>query len=158
VTPTELRDLDAEVQRKVFGSTDLRRLPVYHSPDCGSKMIGYQEWLADWCYLPAYEHDEKGDQFCEVVPAYSGDIAAAFRLLEYIPAGSCRFHRVENRWTVIIHPKPWSQYGSMGFNSDPGRVEVEDESLPVAICKAALLAAGSQPVPAGTVGHPNGNS
>jgi hypothetical protein len=91
----EEEPLDVQVQRVVFGSEDIRMLPVFTSPADGSKHVA-SELAASfvksaWCYLPKYDHDEKGDEFCEPIPPYSTDIADAWKIVEMMR---------ENEWTV----------------------------------------------------------
>lgn len=149
MTAEELRALDVEIHRKVFGFKDLRRLPVGISPDCGNREIfdsvGMFDAELDWCYLPKYDHDEKGDDFCRVVPAYSSDIAAAWEVVEKLCAmPGCRGVEVENAAT---------QCGSWGcavwwkdevtFVLVPA-YQTLSPTAPLAICRAALKAVAKE--------------
>lgn len=84
MTKQELRLIDVKIHRTIFGFTDIRLLMATHTQD-GCVLVNsvppdadLSNAVFDWCYLPVYDHAEKGDIFCRLVPAYSTDIGAAW--------------------------------------------------------------------------------
>lgn len=158
MTTEELRALDVEIHRRVFGFTDIRRLVVSHGQD-GVVLCGLDEnemrWreehpdecddshARDWCYLPKYDHDETGDIFCNLIPAYSTDMRAAWEVVEKLTEGEyvkvrceqshyhgdyCTIsaaHESQRDATSLVKQDVFGEWG---------------ETMPQAICLAALKA------------------
>lgn len=148
MTETELREVDAKIHRDVFGSTDIRTLPTYFSPDCGNPMIAEPGWagaVPDLWYLPTYDHDETSDIFCRYVPRYSTDIAAAWRVVEalaegeYVKVYACESHYHGSSCTVIAADVTQQSPDDLVRRT----AVVMAESVPLAICLAALKATAS---------------
>lgn len=137
----ELREVDAQVHREVFGFSDIRRLPTFVSPDSGERMVDGTGMMqnetflgsVEWCYLPRYDHDEKGDEFCEVVPDYHDDMGCAWEIVEHLQAQG---HAV--RLSNKTHVSFWWVYVYANDAAEPFDAVAQDESAPLAICRAAL--------------------
>lgn len=155
------REMDAEIARLVFGY-ELKRCGVYDSPDDGRACV------CAFCEFPDNELSCPGDRFdhredwcyvegngLDVVPAYSTDVAAAFTVIE-------KLKRTEYQgWGDTV-----MAWGNFGDDPTPRagaqmcypaklswRVRIDDEktgrgaeayadTLPLAICRAALDAVG----------------
>jgi len=107
VSDDVLREVDREVARAVMGWTEFERVADEHGERMGLRPDGYRDF----------------------VPRYSGDVAAAWKVVERIIAqGGCpeyRFSEGEHFWRFL---SPWR--GSVAFDVASSAAE--------AICRAAL--------------------
>ena len=125
------RKLDAEIAKTVFGynvvgtkSGAKNSTHVYYTIE--------EPWWGDFA----------GDmQLMNAVPCYSTDIAAAMEVFQYLRDSGkwCCLNILSDYkycWTVSLKEE------TIGTFNPPHRVviSVDDESLPVAICRAALKA------------------
>ena len=137
VSDEELRKLDAEIAVEVMGLNRLKKLTVYYDPECGHPTVAGDETFTafhahqDWCYLENGQPDDSPSCFYDVVSRYSTDIAAAWQVVEKI---------IENPlWDFFLAVRP--HLATAHFH-DGNAVNFEemDESVPIAICLAALKA------------------
>jgi len=122
------RELDAKVAEKVMG------LEVYRSrQDWMQKgMPHIAEW-AETVFYPAYWHPEY--ELATVVSNYSTDIKASFEVVEKLG---------EDGWIVTLHRDLKWFCDLVWFTADDTTwlPTTEADTLPEAICKAALKAVG----------------
>lgn len=145
-TDAELRQIDCDMQRRVFGSTDFRQLPVFrdeghcHVTDQKALDWSYSNVSLDWCYLPAGKTDEV---WCEPVPLYTTCWKAMGRLMDRV---------LEQQYVKVnLNASYWhGDYCSI-VAPDPSQIDPTDlvkrdalsvwgQSMPVAFCLALLHA------------------
>lgn len=146
--------LDAMIQRTVFGSTDLRQLPTFISGDDGRRCVSCDpDGEPYWCYLPKYDHDSTEDAYCEPVPEYSTDIAAAWMVVEKMEVRNpCLTLVAPGVWRFVLDAStdPLDLETTMipdmrAYTTHKRRVKAEGPA-PLAICLAALQAAATKGV------------
>ena len=123
------RELDAKVAEKVMG------LEVFTSrQDWMQKgMPHIAEWAESVIY-PAFWHPKF--ELATVVDPYSTDIKAAWEVVEKLG---------EDGWIVTLH-RDFKWYCDLTWftEDDTASTSVEANTLPEAICKAALAAVGEE--------------
>lgn len=129
--------IDVQIQRLVFGATDVRFRPAYE--DDGYIVVlgtdgGPDNWKR-WCYMPPDQPADSADCFCKPIPAYSTDIAAAFKVVDEIEKRGFRWSAWSDGEFYMSKSGP--------DDEDPAVFEGKEETLPLAICKAALEAVKS---------------
>ena len=118
----DLRLLDVEVHRKVF----VRECDYWHD-------VGGDSPPSDW-------YDRRNHH--ESVPHYTTDMRAAGLVLERVLRLSTNYDwLLETNWSEALRRQVWevSVYDS-GADDGLWTAEVEEDSLPLAICRAALKA------------------
>jgi hypothetical protein len=130
------RELDALIAEKVMGWTDIEE-------DESDPNTRYS-WNEAFIGL-----DPTAPGCFRSIPCYSTDMAAAWEVLEKMQAQGYR-------WCLLIRDElksdtrilPYAEFLHYGKYA-PGKVDTcvfaEDESMPLAICLAALRAVGGQP-------------
>lgn len=135
------REMDAKIGRDVMGldvrvsqswQGDLTALGV---PGQKVKFMGEftaeREWVEEGDYFYV-----DGDGESHVLPNYSTDIAAAWQVVEKMQSEPLEYYFEINKTPSI----PYSKTGKSHWHCELGGAFVFDESAPLAICRAALLA------------------
>lgn len=153
------RELDALVAEKVMGLTVVAHdWPCGYDPECGyyeaSMFAGFRDgdgsWYAErgpvhvragvdlWPPRPSFHEPDRLIAHVDPVPAYSTDIAAAWAVVEQV-------EDTGNGWVFsLAHrviPDCWvARFTPLAVT---GLVSEEADTVPLAICRAALAAVGA---------------
>lgn len=156
MTKEELLDIDAKIAVRFFGwkwfRDRKRELDGIFPPDDGVQIRW--NFHADW-FDEVSEPDRRFTDWADHLPRYSGNMNEAYKLLEELKRRNYTVEimnirhilrtvdewRVKVLWLEDFGPMVVDGIGHVsGDMSKPWFWGVDDESLPVAICKAALLA------------------
>ena len=129
---SEERELDARVAEKVMGwAVEHDALGESHSTGYGCPPTG--EEPPD--HPPVFSLGKRGNAYC--IPPYSTDIAAAWQVVEKVLVHPCRtfgiiFDEATDTWIV--------KFDKTRCVFNDCRISAQEETAPLAICRAALAA------------------
>ena len=134
------REMDCLVAEQVMGWVWMRRREPRHEGDTLQSVLYRPDWKwIDWCEL--IPDDGKPRSMNQSIPAYSTDIAAAWGVVERL----YNEHWIVSIGSLAENPRGWRcELCNMwpdDFERAPTDIEANGDTAPLAICRAALLAA-----------------